>query len=143
MAVQRRTRLALRIVGVACLLVGLCPYYSYTSQPSVNTANPQVQSPGPGVSVTRSSTTTFGLGLPFSPLYRQTRIESFTTTSPGDSSERSTGFMVMSEAQFQRWSTAVAGTGFFLLVVSLLMRGRRPVASPVDGAIGTGTDVGA
>jgi hypothetical protein len=160
MAFQRRTRLALRVAGVAGLAVGLFPYYSHTSGPPPDAGVPPLQLPGVGALPDRSSSTLVRLGLPFSPLYRYQREDSFsaeTSTTPAaggsvtvQSGEAaftgevktvkfSSGFSSSWRVEFLSWSAAVAAVGIVLVVVSFLARGRNPAPPPAADAGGTGT----
>jgi hypothetical protein len=150
MAVQRRLRMGLLIVGISCFVAGLLPYYSHTIGPPSDAGFGPMDAP---------STTTVRLGLPFSPMFRYHREDRFSadTSSPAASEAHITiktpdtkspvelktvkfSARLSVEWRFEilSWSTAIAAAGIILLVVSSLGRGRRPAAEAVE----TGTAPG-
>jgi hypothetical protein len=150
MRFPRRTRLVLRVVGVACLVAGLFPYYSHTS-------NPPADSSGSGTPSGHSSRTVLRVGLPFSPLYEYEReehlsVQTTTTTAPqglvtGKSGEArtvgetsttqfSSGLAFHSRTAFFSGSTVVAVVGLIALGLSFLGRRRGPPAQALPEAAG-------
>jgi hypothetical protein len=141
MALQRRTRIAVRVVGAVCLVAGLFPYYSRTSEPPSETGSSPIEIPVFGALPDRSSNTLFRLGLPFSPLFRFHREDRYeektSTTRAGEGAIRvksedgnlvdvkTVNFKSSSSFDwrlgFFSWSAAVAAVGAVLLVVSFLM----------------------
>jgi hypothetical protein len=156
-----RLRVALRIVGISCLVAGLFPYYSWTPRPPSGAGVPPINLPGAGAVADRTSITTVRLGLPFSPLLRYHQEERFMAESPIPSASKSNvstkaedmgppiarkpsesgDVSIVTwryEIQILSWSTAVAGAGIILLVASFLVSGRRPATTAVETRTGPG-----
>jgi hypothetical protein len=115
--------------------------------------------PGFGTLPDRPSNTLVRVGLPFSPLFRYHRENSFSAESPaipatGDritvksgetkfigemtSVKFSSGSSASWRIEFLSWSAAAAALGILLLVCSFLVRRGRPVPSPQVEVGGSG-----
>jgi hypothetical protein len=157
MAFHRRTRLALRAAGMVCLVLGLFPYYSHTSDAPPEADVPPITVPGLGTLPDRTASTRLRVGLPFSPLFHYQREDIVTaesTTGPaaggvvpiksgdgtviGEAKFDGEGKFTMLNSKFSynwrieffSWSAALAAIGAVLLVASFWPRGSRPAPPP-------------
>ena len=82
---SRRVRLTLGVVGSACLLLALLPYYSHTVGPAARSGVPTIELPRLGTLPLEPSKTVLRVGLPFSPLFvylREITFESQPVSAP-------------------------------------------------------------